>query len=112
MLCEVPPLMLGWISFWVLALLCLVLKGISHLHPQRKSPQQGRPVQGTLHCRLNSKAIGFCGSRGGKTEPRSLRGLESQALGSVLRGIACEASVRLSLVIPGCLPPSEQPGRF
>lgn len=42
----VPPLMLGWISFWMLALLCLSLKGISHLHPQRKSPQPGRPISG------------------------------------------------------------------
>lgn len=74
MVCEVPPLMLGWISFWVLALLCLILKGISHLHPQRKSPQHGRPISGNtaLPLLLPAEQRGYQGSadpRAGITRP-------------------------------------------
>ena len=71
----VPPLMLGWISFWMLTLLCLILKGISHLHPQRKSPQHGRPVSGNtaLPLLLPAEQQSYQGSpdpRAGITSPR------------------------------------------
>ena len=67
-LCEVPPLMLGWISFWVLALLCLVLKAISHLHPQRKSRRADLFRE---HCTAGwtAKLSGSADPRAGRTSP-------------------------------------------
>lgn len=105
----VPPLM-SHLSFWMLALLCLILKGISHLHPQRKSPQHGRPISGNTALPLllpaeQQSCQGSADPRVGITspslcEPSSLRSWEgcsevSPVISVSFSGLSSQASSHL-----------------
>lgn len=110
----VPPSDVGLDFFWMLAL-SLFWKAFPHLHPQRKSPQPGRPISGnTAFLLLPAEPQSYQGSAApgaGITSP-SLCEPSSHRSWEGCWGIACDSSVLLSLVILGFLPSSKQQRRL